>query len=874
MSALLKPRGGAPAGSRAPERWRAGVILMLLLAAPSCYALESVQVVEKNSLFAVIDKSLPVVTTSYIGWNRGWKWSDSQIHPLYQRGDARSAFTGRVPDLGIDFTGTLDAGGTPKRFTWDYRWDKQKDIADATGFGIEFKFLRDSPGFSAPAPPPELLPGNRGWRWRTPDGQLVSVEFTPPLAGLAFEGGTKDKVRAFFFTKLERGKAESSMTVSVAGEVPLSGPESLTYDDLNLADWQANVLPADVSPVDLSFLNKDDRPAGRHGFVRAVGSELQFADGTPVRFWGANLQAFALFSTSDENIRKQALRIAQLGFNLVRVHHHDSKWVTPNIFRNPGDNTRTLSAESLRKLDLWFTCLKDQGVYLWLDLHVGRSFTKNDGIDDFADLARGKDSSEVKGFNYFNGSIQAQMQAFNAAYLNHVNEYTGIAYKDDPALFGLLLTNENDLSHHFCNALLENKGVPRHHKLLASEAKRFAGAHNLSYDKTMRTWETGEAKLFLNDVEHRFNRNMIEHLRKLGVKSLIATTSSWAGMGLSGLPSLTDGGIIDAHAYGSPDELTRNPRYSAGFLSWIGAAQVSGKPLSVTEWNLEPFPAADRFTTPLFTASIASLQGWDALMLYGYAQRPLNGAVAGSNYSSFNDPALMGVMPAAALLYRQGHVAPARNSFELAPDRSTLFNTRQDPTTSKSIRTLLETSRFTVGMPEVPELPWLKNEPDRKSTVIHDLNRDFIPAGSSSVTSDTGELRRDWEKGIQTVDSARSQVASGAIGGETIKLHNASFAIRTKRAVVALQSLDGKPIGKSGRIFLTLMARSLPDKRNKALFLCEPVTGRVSFAAPKGMQMYPVTGSGALGKPIPAGYSKGRYSVTFSPAGAHWYIFK
>ncbi len=83
------------------------------------------------------------------------------------------------------------------------------------------------------------------------------------------------------------------------------------------------------------------------------------------------------------------------------------------------------------------------------------------------------------------------MQAFNRAYLTHINEFTGIAYKDDPAVVALLLTNENDLSQHFGNALLANKGVPLHDTLFATDAKQFSKAHNLSYDKTIRTWEMG-----------------------------------------------------------------------------------------------------------------------------------------------------------------------------------------------------------------------------------------------------------------------------------------------------------------------------------------------------------------------------------------------
>lgn len=852
------------------------LLLLLLCINRYCYALDSIRVDEKTALFSAFDKTVPVVTSSYIGWKKNWKWADTQVHPVYQRENVHSTFTGHTPELGIDFSGTLNKNVHPNQFKWTYQWNKQKSIPDATGFGIEFKFLRNSPGFSSTAKPPELLSGNSGWRWQTPDGRQITVRFTPALASIYFEKQQQSTIRALFFTAIDRGKQQTTLTVTVDDAVKLSGPASMDYDDVDFAKWHADVLPSETSPVDLSFLNKLDRPAGKRGFIKARGAELVYADGMPARFWGANLQAHTLFSTSDDNIKKHARRIAQLGFNLVRIHHHDSKWVKPNIFKNPNDNTRELSAESLHKLDLWIKCLKEQGIYIWLDLHVGRTFTKDDQIDNFADLAKGKEFSEVKGFNYYNASIQGQMQAFNAAYLSHVNEFTRIAYKDDPAIIALLLTNENDLSQHFGNSLLGNKGVPLHNKLLAADAKLFSKTYNLSYDKTMRTWEMGEPRIYLNDVEHRFNRSMIDHLQKLGVKSLIATTSSWGGMGLSGLPSLTDGNVIDAHSYGTADDMSRNPRFYPGFLAWIGGAQVLGKPLSVTEWNIEPFPAADRFTAPIFTASIASLQGWDALMLYGYSQVPLNGPATGSNYSSFNDPSIMGLMPAAALLYRQGHVAPARNVYELQPGRSTLFNTRLDPTTSKTIRTLLESSRFSIRMPDTPELPWLKNglQPDKKATVIKDMDRDFIQAGQSHVTSDTGELKRDWEKGIHTVNTPRSQIASGAIGGEAIRLKNASFSIRTKKAVVAIQSLDGRDISKSGRIFITVMARSQPDTLNRNVFLSEPVTGRVSFAAPKGLKVHPVNRFGTLDKPMAVKYETGRYAIDFNSSATHWFIMQ
>ena len=133
---------------------------------------------------------------------------------------------------------------------------------------------------------------------------------------------------------------------------------------------------------------------------------------------------------------------------------------------------------------------------------------------------------------------------------------------------------------------------------------------------------------------------------------------------LSSLPALTTGDIIDVHSYGGVGELEKNPIYGANLVHWIAAAQVVGKPLTVTEWGVDSRGslAPDRQDIPLYVASSASMQGWNAVMFYAYSQEPL--AESGgtpSIYQAYNDPALMASLPAAALLYRQGHVKEAEH---------------------------------------------------------------------------------------------------------------------------------------------------------------------------------------------------------------------
>jgi len=192
---------------------------------------------------------------------------------------------------------------------------------------------------------------------------------------------------------------------SVAVQLPAPVPDAI--------DWPTAV-------VDLSFLNAAERPAGKHGFVRAQGASLVFDDGSVARFWGANITAATLFKTDATAVKAHAQRLSRLGFNLVRLHHHDSYWTSPNIFGAQAAGTRRLDAAMLEKIDWWVKCLKDEGIYVWIDLHVQRKLTAADGIDDFDEIAKGKGSVELKGFNYANASIEQAMREFSDAYLGQL----------------------------------------------------------------------------------------------------------------------------------------------------------------------------------------------------------------------------------------------------------------------------------------------------------------------------------------------------------------------------------------------------------------------------------------------------------------------
>ena len=820
----------------------------------------------------VLHKQAVLVKSAYLFWGADWKFAAMKSR-VEKAGAEGAGLSGEVALLKLK----LDAGITnpaPCKLVFAYKLDAAEDMKGIVGGGLEFNLKLDSPSFDKPPGEPVLLEGNKGWKWAVADGQAIAVSFDEPIASVYFERGQKQTIRAMFVGKeLPKGAMTIAMTVTLPEGAELVRSASDRYGPVDARTWYPDAMSPDDSPVDLSFLNKDEKPAGKRGFVKAKGDELVFEDGTAARFWGGNIAAYAIFSDK-EQIQKQARRIARMGYNLMRIHHHDSMtWVSRTVIDKTKADSQHLDEEVMDRLDWWIKCLKDEGVYVWLDLHVGRQFKEGDNLGDGADeILRRK--GEIKGFCHFSPRIQELMRDFNAKYLSHVNSYTKLAYKDEPAIMGLLITNENDLTHHFGNLMLGDKGNPVYNKVFLAKVKEFCAKTGLPEGETGKTWVPGPSKMFLNHQEHLFNQAMLSGLKDLGVKVPVATTNYWGDEGLYSLPALTDSGIIDTHSYGRGEELSDNPRYTANFIPWLAAGQVHGKPLSATEWNV-PYPAKDRCTTPLYVAGIACLQGWDAPMIYNYSQRAFGRADRPDTWSTYYDPAISGMMPAAAVLFRQGHVGPARKTYCLKLSREQLYYSHLSPASCAAVRTLAETSKLTIGLPGIKELDWTaESKPDSSVQVVTEPNQDFIPKGQDFVQSDTGELKRDWAKGVQTIDTPRTQAATGWVGAEKINLKDVTFGITTPKAAVCVTSLDGQPIGASRRILITAVARAVENPDRKTPYLSEPVSGAVTIRSQvSGLKLAAL---GPDGKELPAAApatSGGAYTINLPVAGGtHWFL--
>ena len=557
----------------------------------------------------------------------------------------------------------------------------------------------------------------------------------------------------------------------------------------------------------------------------------------------------------------------------VRIHHHDSEWVNPNIFGENAPATLAISPASLRKLDWWIKSLKEEGIYIWLDLDVGRSYTSADGIMAFEEIAKGRKSVRPAGFAYLNESIQERMKSFATEYLSHVNEYTGLSYKNDPAIAFVLITNENELTTHFGSEFLPERNVPYHSQLFFEKAKSFADRNGLDPELTWRSWLHGPAKLFLNDLEHQFNKEIIGHLRSIGVKSLLATTNFWGEMSMAGLPSLTDGDIVDAHSYADPEFLELDPRFQPNLAHWIGAAAVSGKPVTVSEWNVSPFPAYSRSSLPLYIASVANLQGWSAVLQYAYSQSSLDDTRAPDNWEMNNDAALLATMPLAAMVYRRSYVRQSEAPVTFRPGARELFDETLSPKTSAAIRTTVEQNRMTVELPDVKELPWSRPVRKESPNAVEDVRSSRL-VDDKVICADTREFCRSWGDGLFWIDTRRIQVAAGWLGSKTVNLSKVRVELSTPYATVAVMSVDDMELSKSRHVLVALGAQTVSTPAGGTKTLSEPVTGDLTIQADEGLRLYRVDPSGYQ-TPYPFERVGDRYHVKLkSESPAVWLVLR
>jgi hypothetical protein len=211
-----------------------------------------------------------------------------------------------------------------------------------------------------------------------------------------------------------------------------------------------------------------DAPAGKRGFLTAREGHFYFADGTRARFWGTNLSGEACFPPKDVAPRV-ADRLARFGFNLVRFHGMDAGWGR-GIFDRAFQDTQHFDTEQLDRLDYFTSQLEQRGIYINLNLHVGRRFTPTDGVPEAEWLGYAKYCT------IFDPRMIELQKKYARDLLTHRNAYTQRTYAEDPAVIIVELTNENSLLGGWVRGQLRGKQKSRPTNITWTDIPPFYGA--------------------------------------------------------------------------------------------------------------------------------------------------------------------------------------------------------------------------------------------------------------------------------------------------------------------------------------------------------------------------------------------------------------
>jgi len=500
-------------------------------------------------------------------------------------------------------------------------------------------------------------------------------------------------------------------------------------------DWKPIEFPREVekgSALDFSFLS--DAPAGKHGRMIVSGGKLAFEDAPakPVRLYGVNLCFTANF-LDKEVCDKLADRLAGCGYNTVRFHHYDKQASAKD---EPG--TTNLDPANMDKLDYLFSALKKRGIYITTDLYVSRDIKKG----EIPEIDRGLTIAELADYKALVPILDSAMknwEEFSKSLLNHVNPYTGLAWKDDPALVLLSLVNENNI------ASCWNRS-PEIKAMYEAKFAQWLAA------KGMKEPASGERESlfssFLSDTYNAAYARQKAFLLSLGVKTPFTDQNMCSDLPLTLMRDNYD--YVDNHFYWdhpsfpvkpwSLPSVIQNKSVIDNLAPVPGTSfptRVFGKPFTITEFNWA-FPCAYRAESGAITGAYAALQDWDGLYRFAYSH---------SSKSIVNDS--------------------TSNYFDVATDPLTIMSdrigvllfTRRD-VESSSLEIPIAVSQAWKGkMASYPRLSWQLGLLGKIGSVVECDGKFALPAGAKACVA----LDQSIPDGVKSVDFSSKDAGAAQV---------------------------------------------------------------------------------------------------------------
>jgi hypothetical protein len=557
----------------------------------------------------------------------------------------------------------------------------------------------------------------------------------------------------------------------------------------------------------LDFSALGGPPAGTHG--RIIGTDGHFAyqqTGERVRLIGTNLCYTANY-LDKPGADRIAAHFRAMGYNTVRFHHTDVH-IRKDSWKSQSSDD--IDPEYLDRLDYMFAAMKKAGIYVTIDLYTQRRFGKGEiaGIDQAIE-------GDIKGLVPIHEPAFEAWKKLVVTWMNHINPYTGLAWKDDPALLSICPLNEDSIACAWGSSLAKPLYLARF-----AAWKREQGLAST-------VEKPGDDPLFarfLVEVKMASNRKIEAFLRQLGVQALITGSNWWDTMAQTFMRDQFD--LVDNHEYSDHPQphwlpakynqqsnLTAHPTYITPIF--MASTRVFGKPFTVSEYN---YCAPNRFRAEggALMGAYAALQDWDALYRFAWAhdEKRVNDSQSLYGFDLGSDPLNQLTERQIILLFRRGDVSAAHQRFVYGVTMADA--TRQGvgdmwskglfphPFNALALRAqtgsqIVEGDRVITGRFDGV----VASQPITEAALSGNpyLATTAIPASGTEIVSDTGEITLDRARGTLRVATPRSACIV-APAGLDLAAGGLSIARNDAFCSVSAHAMDDQPLATSGRVLL------------------------------------------------------------------------
>ncbi len=670
------------------------------------------------------------------------------------------------------------------------------------------------------------------------------------------------------------------------------------------SDWWEYQYPRNYenkenTPLDASFLL--DAPAGKHGFAKSADDHFVFEDGTTERMFGVNSDR-EYNMTTYEDAEYRAMCLAQNGINLVRMHALEGgiSGIDMDGDKRMKSDTSDIDPVMLDRYHYYVAQLKKRGIYIWMDLHVGRQWMADDGV-------RLADTLGYKQF--YSEDMKKSMQKKIEQIMLPVNPYTGLPLAEDPCIVTVSFVNETsayedtmadpyyrNLAQQQYNEWLCKK-YPTRDELnrawlddgtgLADDEDQFNGTVKIQGFKERKgATRRGQDNLeFIGSIMETFTKDMSEHYRSIGGKQLITTGTIWGSFPQSFIKSNEVADVMDYHAYytlpygnasgfNKDQYITQRPRpwtteLSTGVLKYFSGTRLKGYPYTISEWDngeMNQYGAEINILCAAYTGMQNMYPMCYSDSMKGLATTEYRWSdseyTMNAAFNGFATPESFDTMIAACVAHRA--VTESKYSYYQPKNGENFYSSGRQGIS-------MNDNTYLIGKAGIADRD-VDNTQSGYENLMLAAARD-ADENNKPYVSLTDELYMDKQKGIFKLNTEKSQAACGFLAGEVIELDDIIMEPGTEYCVLALSSLADKGIYAQDKLLFTATARArrtglvLSDEGTKIIdpgtspLLMEPVKGKFTLKTDANVRIYALSTEGQRQKEIPV--TKGNGVSTF-----------